>query len=273
MEDVEVLILGTLQLFAPGARLPAVPPKPRKVLALLALNAGQVVPIAALIRELWADEQPRTAMTTLQTYIGQIRRILATALREPIATVAEKVLVTEDGGYCLATGPVSVDYQRYNALDLRGRVAVRAGDQRRGAELLRQALDVWRGPALVNVPAGPLLQAQVHRLEERRLCTTEHRIVAELRLGEHHSLVSELVELTSDLPLHEGLHGHLMLALYRCQRRSEALAVFRSLRTRLVDELGLEPAANLLELEHSILNEDPLLDLDAEDAIHRLRVS
>ncbi|WP_161952640.1 AfsR/SARP family transcriptional regulator [Actinoplanes sp. TFC3] len=252
----------------------AIAPKPRKVLALLALHADQVVPTASLMRELWAELQPRTAMTTLQTYVGQLRRSLSVALDLPVAAVTDGVLITEDGGYCLSTSAFGVDYRRYTTLDLQGRMAMRAGDARRGAELLSDALAVWRGQALVNVQAGPLLQAQVNRLEENRLCTTEHRIIADLRLGEHHSLVSELVELTLLHPLHEALHGHLMLALYRCQRRSEALAVFRGLRARLVAELGIEPSANLAELERFILNDDPRLDTDrAGDALCRLKAS
>ncbi|WP_225978691.1 AfsR/SARP family transcriptional regulator [Gandjariella thermophila] len=247
-------------------------PKPRQVLALLVTHADKVVPTSAFLRELWDGTPPRTAMTTLQTYVGQLRRVLATALEIDVTEVVDRVLVTETGGYALSTEMLSLDLSEYVRLDLLGVAAVRAGNDEEGARLLRRALDLWHGPALVNVEAGPLLEAQISRLEESRRCAQEHRIIADLRLGAHHTVVGELFELTAMYPLHESLHGHLMLALYRCGRRSEALAVFRALRSRLVDELGLEPSAELLHLQRSILAADPALNAPGRDR-GRLRVN
>lgn len=249
-------------------------PKPRQLLAVLALEAGLVVSIQSLVRELWDDRPPRTATTTLQTYVGQARKLLAEATGADVHTVSEQMLITEDGGYSLLLDELSLDLADYDQLDRLGTTAVRVGDDARGSGLLGEALDLWRGPALVNVDPGPVLAAQVSRLEERRLSTLEHRIVADLRLGAHHMLVGELVELTARYPLHETLHGHRMLALYRCGRRCEGMEVFRDLRRRLVRELGIEPAADLAALHQSILTADPALDLSRpDDGLARLRVS
>ncbi len=126
--------------------------------------------------------------------------------------------------------------------------------------MLRQALALWRGPALVNVDSGVLLGSRIAHMEESRLSAQEHRIYADLQLGEHHSLIAELTELAACHPLNENLHKHLMLALYRCGRRAEALAVARELRCRLVEELGLEPSPFVVKLEQDILRGDPSLD-------------
>jgi DNA-binding SARP family transcriptional activator len=257
---MEIRILGPLTVSGRQSRRLAVAPKPRQMLALLVTHPDEIVPTSALLRELWDERPPRTARTTLQTYIGQLRRLLAEALGVDLAQVTEEVLVTADGGYGLFTSAGWFDVQEYVRLGNLGKAAVRAGADVEGSRLLRQALDLWRGPALVNVEAGPLLRSQIYRLEECRLCCIEHRVVADLRLGEHAGLVSELVGLAARYPLHESMHGHLMVALYRCGRRSEALEVFRRLRSRLVDESGLEPSSDLLRLHQAILTADPMLE-------------
>jgi DNA-binding SARP family transcriptional activator len=258
---MEIRILGPLTVRGLQNRKLTLPPKPRQVLALLVTHPDEIVPTSALLRELWDERPPRTAKTTLQTYIGQLRRLLATALGVDLRQVAEEVLVTADGGYGLFTSDGWFDVQEYVRLGNLGKAAVRSGADIEGSRLLGEALDLWRGPALVNVDPGPLLEAQIYRLEECRLCCIEHRVVAELRLGEHAGLVSELVELAARYPLHESMQSHLMVALYRCGRRSEALAVFRRLRARLVEETGLEPSAELLRLHQAILTTDPSLEL------------
>lgn len=235
-------------------------PKPKRLLAMLAVDADRAVSVHSLAQELWGDAPPRTATATIQTYVGQIRRSIAEALGTSVAEVAKSIIVTEGGSYVLASGRAWLDITEYARLSDEGGAAVRAGDYARGAELLHQALDLWRGEPLVNVEAGELLSARVLRLEESLLCTQEGRIFADLQCGVHHTLVAELTELTARHPLHENLHRHLMLALYRSGRRAESLAVMRRLRNRLVEELGLEPSPFLLQMEQDILRGEASLD-------------
>ncbi|MGH3433701.1 MAG: AfsR/SARP family transcriptional regulator [Thermocrispum sp.] len=236
-------------------------PKQRQVLALLATHVGQVVPTWSLTRELWEDNPPQTALTTLQTYIGQLRRVLAAAAGLPLTEITGGVLVTAARGYGLRPTAAEVDAVEFAALADRGKRAVRAGDDVEGEQLLARALRLWHGSPLVNVVTGPLTSAQVVKLTECWLSTVEHRLVARLRLGDHHSVVGELREMVALHPLHESLHRGLMLALYRCGRRAEALSVFHDLRDRLVAELGLEPSAEVTRLQRAILAADPALEM------------
>ncbi|MFD4258434.1 BTAD domain-containing putative transcriptional regulator [Streptomyces sp. NPDC058534] len=235
-------------------------PKPRRLLALLAVNADSAISINALVQELWGDSPPRTATATIQTYIGQVRRTIAEALNKSANEIAEEILVTEGGSYVLSARGVALDITEYEMLTAAGNAAVQRGEFVEGSDLLHQAVALWRGPALVNVEAGELLGARIVHLDESLLCTLEHRIYADLQRGAHHTLVPEITELTARHPLHENFHRHLMLALYRCGRRAESLAVMRRLRARLVEELGLEPSPFLVQMEQDILRGEPSLD-------------
>jgi len=155
--------------------------------------------------------------------------------------------------------PENIHIFRFERLAQDGRCAL-AGDAGPAAEALSQALGVWRGPALADVLTGELLSAQVTRLEESRMATLELRIEADLRLGRHAPLISELSGLAASHPLHEGFHAKLMLALYRSSRRAESLATYQNLRNVLIDELGLEPSAPMRKLQQAILSADPSLD-------------
>lgn len=258
--------LGPLSILDKAQRPISVSPKPRQVLALLVTHVDHAVSQACFLQELWEDNPPRTATTALQTYVGQLRRVLSQASGLSLHTISHEVLVTVGGGgYLLSSGLLGLDLVRYLELDRAGRDAARTGDHARASELLRGALALWRGPALVNVESGTLLASQIARLEESRLNTQENRIFADLQLGEHYALVAELADLTARHPLHETLHGHMMLALYRCGRRADALAVLRGLRERLVTELGLDPSPFLTALERAILRGDSCLDLTGRD--------
>lgn len=238
----------------------------------MAVNADRAVSVDALVQELWGSSPPRTATATIQTYIGQVRRIIAEALGKGAAEVAGEILITEGSSYVLATSKVALDITEYETLAESGNAAVERGEFVQGSELLHQAMALWRGPALVNVEAGEQLGARIVHLEESLLCALEQRIYADLQRGAHHTLVPELTELTARHPLHENLHRHLMLALYRCGRRAESLAVMRRLRRRLVEELGLEPSPFLVQIEQDILRGEPSLDrprLRAVDGVSR----
>lgn len=233
--------------------------KPRQVLALLALHAGQVVTVSTLLDELWGDAPPRTAPATLQTYITQLRRRLATALGPAAVRGPKDVLCTRYGGYALdVAGPD--DATEFHRLSTAGQTALRQGAAREASVLLHQALALWRGPALADVQIGRALQVETVRLEETRLGALDARIEADIRLGRHTALLGELTALAAQYPLHETVHAQLMLALYRCGRPSHALVVYQRLRQCLVRELGLEPSTRLRWLHQAILRADPLLE-------------
>ncbi|MHB9757749.1 AfsR/SARP family transcriptional regulator [Streptomyces sp. BYX5S] len=257
--DIEVL--GALVVTEGGVSVTPTAPKARQVLALLALRADQVVPVASLIEELWGERPPRSARTTLQTYVLQVRDLITAALeRDPQGApprTAKDILVTAPGGYMLHTAGGTIDVHEFERLAGRGYRAMDAGDFPRAARELSDALRLWSGSALADVHAGPQLDMEIRRLEETRLCALDQRIEADLRLGRHRELLSELTVLVRRYRTHENLHGQFMLALHRSGRRSEALDVYQRLRASLVRELGLEPSAGLRRLQRSILMAGP----------------
>jgi DNA-binding SARP family transcriptional activator len=233
--------------------------KSRKVLSLLTVNANRVVPIYTLQKELWGDTPPRSALTTLQTYILQLRKLLGAALADD-PRAAKDVLVTQPTGYLLQARDSDIDVHDYQRLATQGQQALAAGDHRRASQLLADALCVWQGPALVDVQAGLVLEVHAIRLEESRTTVLEQRIEADLRLGRHHQVTSELHALVAEHTFNENLHAQLMTALHRSGRRGEALAVYHSLRQSMIDELGLDLSPRLQRLQQSILSCDPELD-------------
>jgi DNA-binding SARP family transcriptional activator len=263
---VDIAVLGPLAVRENGVSVTPTAPKPRQVLALLALHADEVVPVALLVEELWGDQAPRSARTTLQTYVLQLRELIASALaHDPEGTpprIAKDVLVTAPGGYMLHTSGGTSDVREFERLAGVGYRAMDAGDFPRAARELSAALGLWKGSALADVQAGPRLQTQVRRLEETWLCALDQRLEADLRLGRHRELLAELTVLVSRYRTHENLHGQFMLALHRSGRRSEALDVYQRLRQTLVRELGLEPSASLRRLQRSILMAGPEQPLD-----------
>ncbi|MFI6149257.1 AfsR/SARP family transcriptional regulator [Streptomyces sp. NPDC051109] len=275
--DIEVL--GTLAVRERGVSVTPTAPKPRQVLALLALHADQVVPVSALIEELWQGAPPRSARTTLQTYVLQLRALIATALEQgededeaaPAGRrTAKDVLVTLPGGYLLNSGGGTSDVREFDRLAGMGYRAMDAGDFPNAARLLREALALWSGPAFADVPGGIQLDMETRRLEETRLCALDQRIEADLRIGRHRELLAELTVLASRYRTHENLHGQFMLALHRSGRRGEALDVYQRLRATLVRELGLEPSVALRRLQRSILMAGPEAPVAAETNSERL---
>ncbi|MBW8795089.1 MAG: AfsR/SARP family transcriptional regulator [Streptomyces sp.] len=256
---MDIGLLGVLNVRENGVSIAPTAPKPRQLLALLALRADQVVPVPILIEELWAGTPPRSARTTLQTYVLQLRDHISAALRggadseAAAARSAKDVLMTLPGGYLLAAGGGNSDIREFERLCQQGLRAMDDGNLAGAADTLRRALDLWTGPPFADVPTGAHLAVEARRLEESRLCALDQRIEADLRLGRHRELLAELTVLTSRHPSHENLHAQFMLALYRSGRRAEALLAYRQLRTQLVRDLGLEPSARLRRLQQSIL--------------------
>lgn len=250
---MELAVLGPLTATVGGVSFVPSAAKSRKVLALLMLNANRFVSIGAFQRELWGEQPPRSALTTLQTYILQLRKRLAEAL-PPGAGSAKDVLVTQPMGYMLRATPGSLDAALFDELTGQAQQARAAGDMPATARLLNQALALWRGVALADVEAGPVLDGQLMRLRESRMAALEQRIEADIVLGNHRQTLSELTAMTVEHPHNENVHALLMDALYRSGRRAQALQVYQDLRRSLVDGLGLEPSRRLRELHQGILS-------------------
>ena len=228
----------------------------RGLLALLLLHANQVVSSSRLIEELWPEEASESHAGALQASVSRLRKSLGPGA---------ELLVTLPTGYVIQLAPEQLDLDRFE------RLVQEAGDAepQEAAEQLREALALWRGPALADFAYEPFAQAAIGRLEEVHLLAVEMRVDADLALGRHAALVAELDALAAEHPLRERLRGQLMLALYRSGRQAEALAAYQSARRALVDELGIEPSSALQELERAMLRQDPALELAQATAPER----
>ena len=245
---LEFRLLGPVEAVADGRPVSLPAEKPRALLAVLLLSRNRVVSVDRLIDELWGDEPPETATKALQVYVSQLRKAIG----------ADRVL-TRSPGYSLRVDDGELDLDRFEQLVREGREQLGAGEPKTAARLLEEALGLWRGPALAEFRSQAFAEEAGARLEESRLAAVEERIEADLALGRHARLVSELEELVARHPLRERLRAQLMLALYQSGRQTEALELYRRTRETLVDELGIEPSPELQELERAILRHDPSL--------------
>ena len=254
MSDVVFRILGSLDASRDGRQLALGRAKQRAVLARLLVNANRVVTSNELIEALWPDKAPGKPQTAVQGYISKLRRIL-----DPDAPYA--VIVTERAGYRLPVAPDALDVFRFEALLKLGRRFLVARSPAEASTVLTEALELFRGPPLADFTYDSWAQSAIGRLVELRLACLEERLEADLRLGRHAELVGEISALVAEHPLREGLRGHLILALYRSGRQSEALVAYQEARTVLVEEFGIEPTRALQDLERKVLLQDPSLDL------------
>jgi DNA-binding SARP family transcriptional activator len=246
---MEFRILGSLEVLADGREVPLGGARQRAVLAVLLLHRGEVVPVDRIAEELWGERPPETAIKTVQVYVSRLRKVLP-----------QDVLATRSPGYVLGISPDELDLDRFERLVDEGRSLLARGLPADASERLRDALSLWRGPALADFAYESFAQTAIARLEEIRLAAVELRIDADLALGRHDELVGELEALVAEHPLRERLRRHLMTALYRSGRQAEALDAYRDARRTLVDELGIEPSAALQELERAILRQEPALN-------------
>jgi DNA-binding SARP family transcriptional activator len=255
-------LLGPLKVSGPDGPCTPTAPKQRQVLAMLLVNAGRVVPTSRLVEELWDERPPAKALPTLQTYIYQLRRMLGLDGRPEMGPDQGRLsLLTSHSGYRLRLGAEDgLDVLEFQARLQRGRAQMLEGRVAEAAETLREALDLWRGAALTDVAAGPLLAVEAARLAEIRTAALTLRFEADLQLGRHGQLIGELTALAAANPTDEGPSAMLMTALHRCGRRGQALGVYRRMRTELVNQLGLEPAGEMRRLHQAILADDPSLE-------------
>ena len=234
-------LLGTLEVRSDGALLELGGPKLHALLALLLLQAGRAVSTDRLIDALWGEHPPRTAATSLQNFVSQLRKLLGPDL-----------IVTKPPGYLIRIEPLQLDVNRAQSLFDEAKAAP---VRERGAKL-RDALALWRGPPLEEFGYEAFAQGEIARLEELRLSLLEERIDADIEMGEAQTLVGELEALVAEHPLRERFREQLMLALYRSGRQAEALDAFQQGRRALVDELGIDPSPRLQQLHAAILRQE-----------------
>jgi DNA-binding SARP family transcriptional activator len=242
VQTIAFRVLGLLQVNA----VPVTARRQQVVLAMLLLNANRVVPLDGLVDALWGSNPPATARAQVQTSISALRRLLVTA------GVGERIRV-RGLGYTIELAPAELDLHVFEDLVGRGRAESAAQRPDCAREAFRSALELWRGEPLTGVDSTVLRANQV-RIAERRVAAFEECFDTELRLGLHREIVGEISRLVAEFPLRERFVGQLMTALHRCGRRVEALSAYRDVRQTLVDELGLEPGADLQRLHQDILN-------------------
>ena len=223
--------------------------KQRALLARLLLDANRTVPVDRLIDDLWGADVPDTAAKMVQIYVSQLRKALPAAA--PLRTRAP--------GYVIEVEHDGLDLARFHRLRTEGRAALDAGDATTASVRLKDALALWRGPALAEF-SEPFARTERAHLEELHLVCIEDRIDADLALGRHANLVGELEALIARHPLRERVHGQLMLALYRSGRQADALDAYQSLRRTMDEQLGIEPSHALKGLQRQLLIQDRDLD-------------
>ncbi|HKY68561.1 MAG TPA: AfsR/SARP family transcriptional regulator, partial [Acidimicrobiales bacterium] len=257
---LEYRLLGNLEVVRDGAPVDVGGAQPRTVLAMLLVAGGRVVPAESIISALWGEEPPDSAAGTLQSYVSRLRRAL---LPGGARGEAAKVLAWDPPGYKLAVDEDGLDTRRFERLAEQGRSLLLGGDTEGARAVLAAALDLWRGPALLEFSHLDFAWGFAASLEERRLVATEDRIDADLRLGRHAAVIGELGELVAANPLREQFRHHMALALYRAGRQAEALRILDDARRTLRDQLGIDPGRPLTDLEAAILSHDPALTIEA----------
>ncbi|MER8073255.1 AfsR/SARP family transcriptional regulator [Streptomyces sp. NPDC094034] len=253
MPDVQVRVLGPLEVAHPGGCVAFSGVRQGALLAMLALKANAVVPVAKLREAIWGESPPDSVSTQLRICVSRLRREFA-------RLGAENVIETHPSGYRLHVTENGSDLGMFENLLARGRAATaeeRPGD---AARLTREALDLWRGPAACGLEST-LVQMYAAKANEDRAAAYEELFDLELQLGQHRKILGELFEHSEQKPYGERLCAQLMLALYRSDRQAEALEAYQRLRGRLSGELGLEPCGRLRQLYEMILAHDERLEL------------
>ncbi|MGF1431730.1 AfsR/SARP family transcriptional regulator, partial [Kitasatospora sp. LaBMicrA B282] len=255
-DPVRFNLLGPVNVVLADGRVVLPSGGPRAVLVLLLANADRVVSVEQLASAVWGEHRPSTAAAGLRNHVLRLRRMLGDDAGLRLRTVAP--------GYLITTGPGELDVADFLEGCRLGAEQLRAGEVATARQTLSTALELWRGAPFADLPPCVDGAAQAHQLDETRMKAWQDRVDADLRLGRHRELVAELRGLTRAHPLREALHGQLMLALYGADRQAEALAVYQELRKRLVAELGVEPSAQVVDLQLRILAADPSLLEPAE---------
>jgi SARP family transcriptional regulator, regulator of embCAB operon len=258
---MSIQLLGPLSVRLNGQPIMPSAAKQRRLLALLALNFGRIIPVPTLMEEIWEGYPPRSAAATLQTYVLQLRRHIAAAADSQRA--AKQVLCTRHCGYALEAADADIDVVTFRRLADSGRGYAEIGDHRQASEWFSRALAMWQGPVLADVSLGPVLELSAIELEEARLGVLKRRIEADLALQRHADILGELRSLAAQHPLNENFCAYLITALYRSGEVMGALAEYQRLRGRLRSELGVDPCPRLRRLQQAVLTGDVSLDAPA----------
>lgn len=249
---LEFRILGPFEVAAADTTLAIGPPAQRSLLLALVVHANEVLSTDRLIDLVWGERPPSSAGNLVQGYVSGLRKVIEPDRR---ARESARVLESQTDGYVLRTDPQRIDAVRFEQLARQGR-RLTGAQPARGTAILREALALWRGPALEGYPFASVEAA---RLEDLRLDATEELFEAELALGSHRLLVPEIMSFVARHPLRERARAQLITALYRSGRQSDALEAYAETRDALHEELGLDPGPDLQRLEAAILRHDPAL--------------
>jgi ABC-type transport system substrate-binding protein/DNA-binding SARP family transcriptional activator/streptogramin lyase len=250
---IDYRLLGAIEAGVNGHVLDIGGQKQRALLAVLLLSANKPVSREVLVDRLWGQHPPAGAQHTLEVYVSRLRKTL-----EPAAGC--EVVLTRPGAYLLRASGEHIDVRRFERLAREGRHALAANAPGQAAADLREALGLWRGDPLSDISHEHFAQPEIARLAELRASAIEDRVEADIALGSHADVVSELGLLIAAHPLRERLYQLLMIALYRSGRQAEALAVYQSARSVLVQEIGIEPGPGLRQVERAILEQDASLE-------------
>ncbi|WP_214416774.1 AfsR/SARP family transcriptional regulator [Sphaerisporangium fuscum] len=250
---MEFRILGPLEVTVGTERLDIGGTRQRTTLAMLLLDPNRVVTVERLAEAVYGEELPPTARAQVQICISSLRRLFA-------AHGHADLIATHSHGYIIRVPEGALDAQRFETLAARARRVRDSGDLEQAVKGYREALALWRGLEALEGIDSRLVQSAAARLTEERITTNEDCVQLELDLGRPDKLVGELTRLVEEYPLRERLRGQLMLALYRCGRRAEALQVYRLARETMIEELGIEPNERLQRLERAILTADDSLE-------------
>ena len=260
---MEFLILGPLEIRNNGRTMKVDRGQPAALLALLLLNANEPVSLDRIVDYLWPDDPPASATKSVQVHVSRLRRVLGDN-----RSAARERIETRGSGYAIALEAGELDAERFGVLVAKAMEARGGGDAARAAELIREALRLWRGPPLADLAESPLLEPEIASLEDQRLSAHEELIETELALGRHTHILAELEALARRHPMRERLRAQLMLALYRSGRQAEALQAYQDIRRVLATRAGLEPGPALRDLERAILHQDVALAPAERPAAH-----
>ena len=263
---LEVRLLGPIEARVDGVHVSISGPRRRALLVRLALSANEVVSTDQLIDDMWGVDPPPSAAKALHVHVSQLRQILNPG--GVLSAKSDEAIVTRSSGYLLRLNRELLDTWRLEDLFSEARRALAQHRHAEAAAICRDALSLWRGPALVGV-TEEFAVAEIARLEELRLAVIEMRLEADLAQQGHVEVIGELETLVARHPFREHLWWLLALALYRSGRHAEALRACTRLREVLREELGLDPSLEIITLEHQIIVQDPMLDVDARSASQR----
>jgi SARP family transcriptional regulator, regulator of embCAB operon len=249
-KTMRISLLGPLELHGDGGTFALRGPKVQQILALLVLRANKIVQMDTLVDELWSQDPPRTAVSSVRTHVYHLRCTLRAKCGEPLIS-------TRPSGYTLTADPARIDVEVFSGLVKQAKSLLHDDRLEHASRCLSRALGIWKGQPMANVETGPVLTGYAVQLREQRLNALQLRIEAELALGRHRDMVGELKALVSADPFNEWFYARLIDALNQSGRRREALDTFHALRTHLNDELGVEPSGEVQREHQAVLCESP----------------